>query len=104
MRGGFESAARWNAHYAREAARNVEEAVCALRTLTAEIEERFPPEAADAEGFWSVWYEWQASVEAVRVPYGNAYHYGHSGGATGTIFDEFKRIVQRRPIAVDGND
>ncbi len=101
MRGGFESAARWNAHYAREAARNRDEAIRALRTLADVIQAEFPPLTASAEGFWSVWYEWAQKHEAVRVPYNNAYHYGHGGGATGRIFDEFKRIVERRPIPAE---
>jgi hypothetical protein len=77
---------------------NVEQAIRALRTLAPFIQDQFAPETADAEGFWSVWYEWQRQHEAVRVPYDGAYHYGHSGGGTSKIFEEFKRIVQRRPM------
>lgn len=98
MRGSFASAARWNAHYAREAERARDEAIRVLRTLTDVIQEAFSPAEADEEGFWSVWYDWQRSVHAVRVPYDNAYHYGHGGGATSAIFAEFKRIVRRRGI------
>lgn len=101
MRGGFESAARWNAHYAREAERNRDAAIRALRTLAESIREAFKPEEADAEGFWSVWYDWAHQHEAVRVPYDNAYHYGHGGGATSAIYHEFRRIVKRERLSTD---
>jgi hypothetical protein len=99
MRGGLESAARWNAHFAREADRNREATIRALRTLTAEIQARFAPEQAREDGFWSVWYEWHKTVEAVRVPMGNLYYYAQGGGyGPSAVFEEFKRIVERRPI------
>jgi len=97
MRGGFQSAARWNQHFTDQARKFRDSGIAALRAREQEIQSTFTPLEADNEAFWSIWYDWQKGKPDVNIAMEGAYYYGRGDGSTGTIYAEFVRIVRRQP-------